>query len=341
VAALAFSPDGRVLVSSPEAGLGRVWDISTPGQPRGPGLLFDRRAAISSLAFRPDGAVLAAGSGGKGTNFEVTLWNVTDPVTPRREGVPLLGHDDPVVGLSFSADGETLWSVNRNVSLIRWNVTVPAQARQTAHALPERSDYQDIVAFRSDQRAIASSGPEGVIVRDISDPDNVVLLDMTLRDHYARTMLFSPDGKTLFTGGDDVLVWDMSSAWQPRRYGTALGTGNGVRSLAISTDGETLAVGSEKEVTLWNVEDPAHPFRLGPPLTVEKGPIDVVALNRDGHLLATGSNSGEVLLWDLSRVRHVRDHLTDEACARARRGLNEDEWIRQVGANLAFRKSCG
>ncbi|MCP2242599.1 nSTAND1 domain-containing NTPase [Lentzea aerocolonigenes] len=342
VRTLAFGPGGRTLVSSPEIGIGRVWDISAPDRPRGPGQL-DVGPVITSIAFRPDGFVLAA-SGGSPDAFgpkvgKVTLWDMSDSVVPKRLGTPLAEGQEQVVGLSFSADGKTLWSADRNVSLTRWDVSDTARPRKTGHALTDRSDHQSMVAFRPDQRAIASHGRGGVVIRDISSPDNVRLLEHPMNDHFAQVMIFSPDGRTLFTGGDDVLIWDVSSAWQPRRYGSQLGAGLDVVSMALSGDGKTLVVADAQDgVTLWNVEDPAHPYRIGTPLTTDKP--TAVALSRNGRMLATGSKSGEVVLWDLSRLHHLREHLTDEACARARRELNEEEWTRHVGPNFDRRQIC-
>ena len=106
-------------------------------------------------------------------------------------------------------------------------------------------DSQPVIAFRADGAAIASvrGFDEGeVAIRDITDPTNVRLLEHPIK-HQAGEMLFGPDGTLLVTGGTDVLLWDVSTASQPQQLGSPLGAGTSVLSLALSADGNTLAVG--------------------------------------------------------------------------------------------------
>ena len=57
------------------------------------------------------------------------MWDVRDPVHPRRVGPALLGLENDVVALQFSPDGGSLWTASRNVTLIRWNVADPDHPR--------------------------------------------------------------------------------------------------------------------------------------------------------------------------------------------------------------------
>jgi WD40 repeat protein len=57
-------------------------------------------------------------------------------------------------------------------------------------------------------------------------------------------------------------------------------------------------------VQLWNVNDPAHPVSLGPPLVNTKlfpsRYVNSVAFSRDGHTLATASADWNVRLWNVA-----------------------------------------
>ncbi len=75
--------------------------------------------------------------------------------------------------------------------------------------------------------------------------------------------------------------------------------------MAFSPDSKTLAAGSDdNKVWLWNMANPAHPTRLGPPLTGPTSTVESVAFSPDGKTLAAGSWDDEVWLWNLADPAH-------------------------------------
>ncbi|MBV8863383.1 MAG: TIR domain-containing protein, partial [Mycobacterium sp.] len=76
-----------------------------------------------------------------------------------------------------------------------------------------------------------------------------------------------------------------------------------VNSVALSSDGHSLAVGNDDTIRLWNLTDPAHPVPLGGLVTGHTG-IDSVAFSSDGHTLAAAGHDDTIRLWNLTDPAH-------------------------------------
>ncbi|MGH3875366.1 MAG: WD40 repeat domain-containing protein, partial [Pseudonocardiaceae bacterium] len=117
-----------------------------------------------------------------------------------------------------------------------------------------------------------------------------------------RSVTFSPNGQIL-AGSDhsEIVLWNFANPAQPRRLGQPLtGHTKGVWSMAFSSDGKTLATGSEDHtVILWDLTNPAEPHRLRQPLR-HREMVSSVAFSPDGKTLATGSSDRTVTLWDVT-----------------------------------------
>jgi len=110
------------------------------------------------------------------------------------------------------------------------------------------------------------------------------------------SVAFSPDGKTLASGGEDgvVMVWNIASS-----QGTALNHPSmTIWCVAFSPDGKTLAAGGEDDtITFWDVT--TGKLR-GSPLHGHTNTIYDLAFNNAGTLLASGSRDRTIILWDVA-----------------------------------------
>src|SRR5204862_6217841 len=85
---------------------------------------------------------------------------------------------------------------------------------------------------------------------------------------------------------------------QTHYAGTLSGHTAGVYAVAFSPHAQTLATGSVRAVTIWDVTDGAYPIRLAE--MPHSGLVVAAAFSRDGRTLATGGRTQKALLWDVS-----------------------------------------
>jgi WD40 repeat protein len=294
---------------APAAGLpGKTWndpgrtdlhgDLLPPGALARLGTVRWRHgAAVRSVAFAPDGKVLAAldADGGirlweRGTGRELRRW---------KQGS---GHRGP---LAFSPDGRVLASGDGGVVHL-WDSATGAERRR----LVGHQGTVHCLAFSPDGRTLASGAVEGlqyvgqdVVVAKRSPGDRVLRLwdvtggspagEVVGHEDGIETVAFSPDGTALASGGWDrtIRVWDARTGSERQCF---TGSDASIGQLLFLYDGRTLvSAGDDHTLRFWDT-------RAGKPLRGVGGgpvPVDGIALSPDGKTLAS-SGGGVLRLWD-------------------------------------------
>ncbi|MHB8628813.1 MAG: WD40 repeat domain-containing protein [Aggregatilineales bacterium] len=178
-----------------------------------------------------------------------------------------------------------------------WLAVLPlaptALAQQGSNLLLARGAIYNLVwSPNGKQLAVATS--VGVWVYNAASLTDAPRFISTTQDQLA--VAFSPDGKTIASGGydDNVNLWDTTSG-QP--VGILKGHQESVRSVAFSKDGKVLASGSDdKTIRLW---DPAAGKMLQT-LSGHTDYVESVTFSADGKTLASASDDGSVILWDVA-----------------------------------------
>ncbi len=114
---------------------------------------------------------------------------------------------------------------------------------------------------------------------------------MVLTGHSAavQAVVFSPDGKTLISGGADstIKIWSLATGQLLR---TLTEHQASIMSLAIGSDGKIFASASNNSVKLWNLA-------TGEILQNLSG-CNVVAFSPNGNTLVSGGKNGTVIIWN-------------------------------------------
>jgi len=280
VTQVAYSPDGRLLAVASSLGV-YLYDAETLEEVR----FIECGARVYSVAFSPDGATLASGSG----DNTVRLWGVADGRLLRT----LEGHTYGVESVAFSPDGATLASGSDDTTVRLWGVADGRLLR----TLEGHTGGVESVAFSPDGATLASGSRDGT-VRLWRVADGRLLRTLEGHTEAVWSVAFSPDGATLASGSGDgtVRLWGVADG---RLLRTLEGHTEAVRSVAFSPDGATLASGSWRDntVRLWRVAD----GRLLRTLEGHTNGVYSVAFSPDGATLASGSGDGTVRLWGVGR----------------------------------------
>jgi WD40 repeat protein len=165
--------------------------------------------------------------------------------------------------------------------------------------LGERRLIARYAAHRDGGRAIAYS-PDGRMVATGSD--NIIVWDAETHAKIARfpyrdlanDLAFSPDSKRLFSAHGDGAILEWDLAEKEMARNFAEHSGV-VRTVSFSADGKTLASASEdRSIILWDAETG---LKRGA-LSGLGAPFAAAVLSADGKLLVSADIYGQITVWD-------------------------------------------
>ena len=266
---------------TPAAGAPKIPDV----KPRVP-----VKAEIGSLAYSPDGKLLAVGS-----YKQVEL---LDASTGKRVAT-LSGHADVVRALAFSRDGKLLAAAGglpaRSGEVIVWD----AASRTMIATIHGHGDCIYAVAFSADGRRVATSSYDKLIkLWDAATEKETA----TLKDHIDSiyALKFSPDGTRIASGAADrtVKLWDAATG---QRLFTLSESLEGVLTLDFHPSGKQIAAaGADKFIRIWDLTDKGGTMVQS--MAGHEEAILKIAYSPDGKKLVSSSTDRSIKVWDAATL---------------------------------------
>ena len=268
----------------------------------------------SSVAFRPDGKMLAVGG-----QYRVRLWSLGRG-KPTEQDTVGLSEEMPsdVSSMAFSPDGKKLALTCKTVMV--WNLESKKWsdliAKDGIHyvlfspdgkTLVTQSVYLPKVPIEKWDKSYWDKLKFEIKVWDVASEKEKATLETAFKGGGA--LGFTPDSKLLAyavrvpdeKGGEDlrrqVKLWNLSTK---KEEGTFKGHHGGASTLAFTADGKLLAVGcGSGTVKVWDVATTKEIATLSGP----SGAVNVVTFSPDGKTLAASyAGRAEIRLWDVPQL---------------------------------------
>jgi WD40 repeat protein len=344
VNAVAFSPDGKQIVSIARDGEPHLWETSTGKEV--PSRKWEQPPGWPG-SRSTDGKWVIDLDGGCCTLRDLTTGKVLHTLT---------GHKAQIAAVAFSADGSRLATVARDRTVCVWDMATDRLLYSLDH---DGGDWDVCVALSADGKTLAYGDLHGLEVWHLGKERTPGPKLGRMPQEEVTALAFSPDGKmlaALHDRNDPVLcLWDVKGKLQRQTPMPLFGTGHferkrylghapdgslyriearekesvvhslftdqvvcrlasddpDLRTLAFSADGKRLVTADGHTVRLWDTATGKE--LLAPEGWTQTHPPTSVTYSPDGRLLVTMRQTWNryvdgVALWDARSGRFLRKY---------------------------------
>jgi len=276
-----FSPNSTILVAV-DLDTIEIWDLEAHDLAHQKPQSFFVDSVITSVAFSPDGKILAIA----GEDKAIQLRNLQGQLITN-----IKGHESKITSVVFNPDGKTLASASFDHTIKLWDLTGKLLHNFSNQAIGDNS--QNIITN-------LAFSPDGTTLAAANDNKTIKLWNLntkeaqTLQGHQAgvTSVAFSPDSTIFASAGEDntIILWNLGG----KLLNTLTGHEASVNRISLSPDGLTLASASDDNtVKLWNLKG-----QLLHTLTGHKYAVKSIVFSPDGQTLASASNDNTIILWN-------------------------------------------
>ena len=286
VSALAYTDDGRWIITTGGDGTLKVWDAGYRSLVRTLELDDGPATALALLGTR---AVTGHADG------KVVLWDIE-----RAQKLATLQRNDASIGaVAFAGAATRVAAASHDGKVALWDVEQPSAP---LHVLEGHDEPVEALAYTA-ERSLLASGSADKTVR-LWDLPTLSLKRRYRGPRDAVTALsFSRNGRIFAAGALDgrVQVWSVLSS---RRLRMLAGHKGRVAGLAFAPDADVLAsAGVDGTVRLWDLKR----GRAMRALTGHTDGATAVAFAPDGQRLASAGENGVVRIWGMPLARLAKE----------------------------------
>ena len=296
VTCVAFSQDGKKIVSGSEDNTIKIWDVSTGSEIKS---LVGHSDIISSVAISPDDTKIVSTSDDR----TIKLW---DAIT----GSEIKSLDVDASFAAFSPDGSQFVS---GLDIKIWDTATCKEIKTLDYrwGYPAYSPNGKSIVFATPgmDRINILDATSGEIIQTLFGPPGVI---------YNNVASFSPDGTRIVAGGRrprvdagswtepgignydcTVRLWDAFTGEEINGlYGLTFDTDY----VAFSPDGTRIAALEAGTIEIWNA-----PRRAETKILVGHSSwVESMAFSPDGKRIATGSVDRSIKIWDIKTGKELK-----------------------------------
>ena len=238
-----FSPHGKYFAVASTIGIW-IYDAQTGNELS---LLRDENPYIDSIAFSPDGSMLAYASDGEYVRIlDTSNWQIIKKFQIENR------YAGPVI---FSPDGKILVSANSDYNAVFWDVATGEQI----NTIEGHTSIITSMAFSSDgQTLVTGSWDKSIRLWDVTSGTHKTTY--TKHTDGISRIIFYPDGRTFAGVGynrSGAHLWDIETGdylGVPKQPISSIST--------FSPDGSIMAIARGRELRIWDVENEKYNFQL-------------------------------------------------------------------------------
>ncbi len=304
---IAFSPDGRRLLTGGLDNTVRLWDSSGVQKE----IFLGHQNTVSSVAFSPKKREAASGS----TDRSAIVWDLKGNILHQFKDTA------EIDAVAFSPSGDSLLTGSRDGTVKLWSITKDT----LLNVFSLYHNFVSSVAFSPDGQYILSGSLDGGANLTSLSGDVVKTF---LHNGGVSSVAFSPDGVYVLTAGrnQEATLWDRSGA----RLKSFV-TRGAVSTAGFSPDGLMVVTGgADRAIRIWDPQGPnLQTFRS------DSAKLLSVSFNSDNGLFYTADDARNINVWN-DRGKKIHSYALDEELVRDATFSRDGRFLLTIGANNAI-----